>query len=117
MFLASFTSAQGTEHVDTPVRVVRASRNSNSSQSLYVDTSQDNAAVAEINENSFSDMNYEAEFWESQSAYDQGMAPFKVLNASHNNQLQVDSALLATAEYSALDIETCAEKHCLEHVL
>jgi hypothetical protein len=117
MFTATFTSAQGTDHVDTPVRIVRARRSANSSQSLFADTARDNTVIADVSENSNSDMNYEAEFWESQSAYEEGLAPFKVLNSSHSSQIQVDSALLLTTEYSSLSIEACAEKHCKEQVL
>tara|TARA_R110000744_G_scaffold380568_1_gene503244 strand:- start:22668 stop:23030 length:363 start_codon:yes stop_codon:yes gene_type:complete len=117
MFTASFTSAQGTVHTNAPVRIVQANCNTSVSKNLFADTAVDNESLALLSEQENTEFSYQAEFWATQSAYDNGNPPFKVLNSDKNTYLRIDPTLLASVEYDGLGLEACAEKHCLEHVL
>lgn len=113
MITASFTDPQGTAHTDAVFFIRNAAFTRSVNERFQLD-STDFTTVINPAPNDKKNMLYSVYYWVSQTAKDNGAAPYILANS---NEMNMDFTFSPDDSYAGLNIEQKCEKHLTEVVL
>ena len=114
MFTAAFRDPQGTEFEAAVFQVLRSDFTANTSEAYVYDIREASGEIESETAN-FS-LNYRIGYWPSQTAKDNGAAPYILIDTETYNA-DFASYSLPAEQYSGLSAEEAAELHCKTEVI